>query len=61
MPPKTKDLFAGLKEGAFTAQAKRAGMSVQAFATEVLRHPDKYTERTRKRAQFAKNVKKFKH
>ncbi len=43
-------------KGAFTKQAKRAGMSTVAFAKEVLRSPDKYSEKTRERAQFMKNV-----
>ena len=46
-------------EGLFTAKAKRAGMSVQAYATKVLANPSKYSEATRKQAQFAKNAKKW--
>lgn len=44
------------KPGAFTAQAKRAKMSVAEFADHVLANPSKYKETTRKRAQFAKNM-----
>ena len=58
---KSKGFLSNLKEGAFTAQAKRAGMSVQHFANEVVNHPHLYNETTRKRAQFAINAKKFKH
>jgi hypothetical protein len=45
--------------GAFTKQANRAGMSVQNFAKHVLKHPGKFTEKTRKRAQFAVNMAKI--
>jgi hypothetical protein len=47
-----------MKEGSFTAQAKSAKMTTKDFMEEVLANPDKYTERTRKRAQFMKNVQK---
>lgn len=47
------------KVGTFTAAAKRAGMSVQAFATHVLANPGQYSEAMRKKAQFAKNATKF--
>ena len=49
------------KRGTFTAAAKSAGMSVQAFASHVLANPDRYSEAMRKKAQFAKNAKKFNH
>ena len=51
-----KNNFKNIKKGSFTKQAKRAGMSTVAFAKEVLRSPDKYSEKTRERAQFMKNV-----
>lgn len=45
-------------EGLFTAKAKKAGMSVQAFAKKVLSAPEgKYSPATRKQANFAKNAK----
>ena len=44
--------------GSFTKQAKRAKMSTEAFADEVLNNPSKFKEKTRKRAQFYKNMKK---
>ena len=47
--------FKGLKEGAFTAQAKRAGMTVKQFTKTVLANPKKYTLTTVRRANFAKN------
>ena len=44
--------------GSFTKQAKRAKMSTEAFADEVLNNPSKFKEKTRKRAQFYKNMQK---
>jgi enolase len=49
------------KKGTFTRAAKAAGMSVQAFASHVLANPSRYTPLMRKKAQFAKNAKGFKH
>lgn len=43
------------KRGTFTAAAKKHGKSVQAFASQVLAHPENYTEAMRKKAQFARN------
>ena len=54
-PKKERSPFSNLKEGAFTAQAKRAGMSVKQMTKAVLDNPDKYTTTTVRRAQFAKN------
>lgn len=50
---------AGLKEGTFTAQAKRAGMGVQSFAKHVLTHQSKYSATTIKRARLAVTLKKI--
>jgi len=47
-------------EGLFTAKAKKAGMSVQAFAAKVLANKDKYPASTVKQATFARNAKKWK-
>ena len=57
----TKEMEEDGTEGAFTKQAKRAGMSTTAFAKKVLKNPKKFTETTRKRALFMKNTnpKKF--
>ena len=44
------------KKGAFTNQAKEHGMTTKQFMMEVLANPAKYTETTRKRAQFMKNI-----
>ena len=46
----------GMKEGAFTDQAIRAGMTPMEYAKDVLAHPKKHTLKTRRRAQFVKNV-----
>jgi len=48
---------ANIKEGAFTAQAKRHKMNAEQFMKHVLDNPDKFTETTRRRAQFMKNIK----
>lgn len=50
-----------LHEGAFTAQAKRHGMSTSAFMHYVLSHSDHFSSTTYHRALFMKNAKKFKH
>ena len=46
--------------GKFTASAKRAGKSVQEYAKSVLNDPNA-TPLQRKRANFARNSKKWKH
>lgn len=47
-------------KGKFTESAKRAGKSVQEHATDVLNDPSA-TRLQKRRAQFAKNAKKWKH
>lgn len=47
-------------KGEFTAKAKRAGMSVQEYATKVLNDPDA-DPATKKQANFARNATKFSH
>jgi len=47
------------KPGAFSAQAEKAGMSTVEFAKEVTANPDKYGEKTVKRAQLAKTLAGF--
>lgn len=47
--------------GKFKAAAKRAGMSVQAYANKVLKKGSKAGKQLRKRAQFAKNAAKWHH
>ena len=45
--------------GAFTRQAKAAGMSVEEYAAMVLRPGSKASPRTKKRAQFARTAGKI--
>ena len=47
--------------GKFTRSAKEHNMEVQEFAIHVLNNKDKYNPTLVKRANFAKNSKKFKH
>lgn len=47
--------------GKFTESANIAGMGVQEFANHVLANKDKYSPTLVKRANFARNAKKFKH
>lgn len=46
--------------GKFTAQAKRRGMTVAAFASYVLSHKSQFSADTIKRANFARNARKWK-
>lgn len=48
-------------KGKFTASAKRAGMGVQEFAHHVLANKEKYSTTQIRRANFARNSKRFKH
>lgn len=47
--------------GKFTESAKKAGMGVQEYAKHILANKDKYSSTLVKRANFARNAKKFKH
>lgn len=59
---KGKDIYIKpSKRGTFTAAAKKRGKSVQAFASQVLANPGNYSSAMRKKAQFARNAKKWKH
>lgn len=49
------------KRGTFTAAAKKHGKSVQAFASQVLAHKENYSPAMVKKANFARNSKKWKH
>jgi hypothetical protein len=42
--------------GAFTTQAKREGLKPIDFAKKIFKNPKGYTLKTRRRAQFVKNV-----
>jgi hypothetical protein len=46
-------------EGLFTAKAKKAGMSVQAFAKHVLANKGNFDTSTIKQAVFCSNAKKW--
>lgn len=46
--------------GSFTAQAKKAGMSVPAFRDKVLANKEKFSSTTVKRANLAKTLSKMK-
>jgi hypothetical protein len=48
-------------KGKFTEWAKSKGMSVQEAASKVMANPDEYSSTIVKRANFARNAKKFKH
>jgi hypothetical protein len=48
------------KEGTFSAAAKRAGMSVQAYARKVLADPHA-SAAMKKKANFARNASKWHH
>jgi len=48
------------KEGTFTAAAKKHGKSVQGFASQVLNNKDEYSPAMVKKANFARNAKKWK-
>jgi hypothetical protein len=45
-----------MKEGAFTAQAKKAGKSVPAFEAQVLKPGSKASATTKRRANLAKTL-----
>lgn len=47
------------REGLFTAKAKRAGMSVQAYAKKVLAPGSRASAETKKQANFARNAKEW--
>ena len=42
--------------GKFTKKAKKSGMTTVEYAKKVLANPDSYSEKTRKQAQFMKNL-----
>lgn len=48
------------KKGAFTKQAKRAGMSTEQFAKHALKPESKVTETTKRRARLSQRFAEFK-
>ena len=53
-----QEVVGHMKEGAFTKQAKQHHMSTEGFAKEVKKHPKKFTLKTRRRAQFFRNIRR---
>jgi hypothetical protein len=50
-----------IKKGAFTAQAKKRGESVDEMISDVKSNPGKFSGKTKKRAVLASNFKKARH
>jgi hypothetical protein len=50
-----------MKRGAFTAKARRAGKSVQAYARQMLKKGSHASKATKKQAQFAHNMRSKRH
>lgn len=63
MPAKKQDknwIKGAIKRpGAFSAKAKKRGMSTSAFATKVTKNPSKYSKLTVKQANLAKTLTKI--
>jgi hypothetical protein len=53
-----QDVVAKMKKGSFTKQAVRKHMNPEELAIDVAKHPKKYALKTRRRAQFFKNIQK---
>lgn len=51
-----QEVIARMKTGAFASQAKRKGQEPLDFAKDILANPGRYTETTRRRAQFLVNI-----
>lgn len=49
----------GMERGTFTKQALRHGETPLEYAKDVLNHPKRHTLKTRRRAQFLKNLSKI--
>ena len=47
-----------MKEGSFTKQASAHHMTTKKFTKEVLKNPKRYALKTRRRAQFLRNIRK---
>ena len=47
---------ADIKEGAFTAKAKKKGITTAQLQSNVERNPDKFDEKTRKQAELRKTL-----
>lgn len=49
------------KVGTFTAAATRAGKTVPQMESAVLAHPENYTPAMRKKANFSRNARSWRH
>ena len=54
-------VVAKMDKGAFTKQALRHHETPEEYADDVLKHPKRHTLKTRRRAQFLKNIRKKTH
>jgi hypothetical protein len=52
---------AGIKEGAFTAKAKRKGITSAQLQENVLSNPDEYDDKTVKQARLRETLVRLKH
>ena len=55
-----QEVVGHMKKGAFTKAALKHGETPEQYADDVLKHPKKHTLKTRRRAQFLKNIRKTK-
>ncbi len=55
-----QEVVGHMKKGAFTKAALKHGETPEEYADDVLKHPKKHTLKTRRRAQFLKNIRKTK-
>jgi hypothetical protein len=53
-----QEVVSHMKQGAFTAQASRKHMSPEELVDDVKKNPKKYTLKTRRRAQFLRNIRR---
>lgn len=53
-----QDAISNMKEGSFTKQARRKHMTTKELVEDVIKHPKKFALKTRRRAQFLKNIQK---
>lgn len=53
-----QEVVGHMKQGAFTKQALKHGETPLEYAKDVLKHPKKHTLKTRRRAQFLRNIAK---
>ena len=53
-----QDIVGHMKEGTFTKQALKKHMTPEEFAHEVKKHPKQYAMKTRRRAQFLRNIRR---